>query len=108
MQLIDNVSALLRLQELEQNSKNSCSKEEIGKLKSNLSDELMHRYEYLRKKFGKTAVVPVKNKLCYGCYITNAAQSKPIEEGVYVCEHCGRMMLDSQETPFYDIYSNEF
>jgi len=104
MQLIDSASALLRLHEIEFSDKRIETSEvkkrkkiEIERCKNELSSEILHRYSILKKRYGNSAVVLMENHICKGCYISLPQSIEPIEGEIYLCEHCGRLLIDSDE-----------
>jgi len=63
--------------------------------------KILELYEKIRKWAHNTAVVPVKNQACYGCYmkINDKAYSDVIKgDEIVCCPHCARIIyLDTQE-----------
>lgn len=102
MQIIDVASALQRLHEIECMDKRNLSGEkhiqlerEVQRCKNELPAELVSKYYLLKKKFGRTAVSLLKNKRCMGCFISLPIDFAPVDGDVYVCEHCGRLLIDA-------------
>ena len=64
-----------------------------------LSPQLMGRYQYLFSRYRASAVTPLRSGCCSGCYV-HVAKSKhnKVDEGVYVCEQCGRLLFDADES----------
>lgn len=103
MHMIDSASALQRLHELEclgDKGLNPESKtrrhKEIERCASELPSEVLHRYYILKKRFGKSAVVEMKNRICLGCFISLPLSVEPIDGEIFCCEHCGRLLIDSE------------
>jgi|Deesub1362B_J571_1020462.scaffolds.fasta_scaffold04037_2 hypothetical protein len=66
-------------------------REEIAK---SIATPLLRTYERLRQRY-EHAVVPVKNGICLGCFVTlpTSIGSKGKENiTVYRCENCGRIL----------------
>jgi predicted nucleic acid-binding Zn-ribbon protein len=51
-----------------------------------------HAYERARRRYGR-AVVPVRERVCQGCYITLPTSATAHPEILSVCESCGRILF---------------
>lgn len=63
--------------------------------------QILSFYEKIRVWAKNTAVVPVKNQACYGCYmkLNDSAYSTLIKsEELLTCPHCGRIMYLEVQT----------
>lgn len=71
------------------------AREEIA---SQLSQDLMKRYNHIRTAYGD-AVVKVRKGACSGCYRAITPQTL-VEmrrfEQIFTCEHCGRLIVDEE------------
>lgn len=63
-------------------------------LVSKISRPLLYSYEKLKKRY-KRAIVPVKNHVCFGCFMkipTSLSVRGREDAAVYTCEGCGRIL----------------
>jgi len=86
--------------------------EEINKERNNVSQErgqllekfdkkILTFYEKIRRWAKDSAVVPVKDQACYGCFmkINDKTYSEVIKsEEIINCPHCGRILYKEEET----------
>jgi len=93
--LHDDMTKVVKLEIKELNAKI----DEINKVKSTLSQKvdakLLSFYESIENWAKETAVVKVKNKACYGCFmkLDNKTYSMlKLEKEVVNCENCGRII----------------
>ena len=101
--MLDALSALIRLYELDL-LLNSLSGEhrrraeiEIQRCKNEIPEEVLERYEQLKEHFDRSAVAKIKQGVCTGCNLTvPRSNMKTIAADIYVCEHCGRLLIDSE------------
>ena len=74
---------------------------EREKATASSDQKILELYEKIRKWAHNTAVVPVKNQACYGCYmkINDKAYSDAIRgDEIVCCPHCARIIyLDNEE-----------
>lgn len=100
--LLDPLSALIRLNDLESNDpavvkKSTRIQREIERCRLALESAVLKHYDDRRKRFGKTAVVPIERGSCSGCNITLPAVGlKEIAEDVHVCSSCDRLIYDPE------------
>lgn len=60
-----------------------------------MNQKILSFYEKIRKWAGNTAVVPVKNQACYGCFmrINDKTFASVLRgEDIITCPHCGRIL----------------
>ncbi len=74
---------------------------EVDRCKLELPPEIVDRHEYLVGRYGKSALVPIKGGCCTGCYISVPSSRESLEEGLYACEQCGRLLFD--ESKVFDL-----
>jgi predicted nucleic acid-binding Zn-ribbon protein len=109
-----NTDALMRLHDLDMLLRDYCETASRGALEGSgfqitgleqlerTRDELartidrrwLHRYESALRRYGR-AVVPVKDRVCLGCFVTLPSSASPPTEGsdeLLVCESCGRIL----------------
>lgn len=70
------------------------------KIVAEMNQKILSFYEKIRKWAGNTAVVPVKNQACYGCFmrINDKTFSSVIRaEDIITCPHCGRILFKETE-----------
>ena len=100
--MLDPLEALIRLHEHSVSSKtndlDSRAEAEVERCKAELPPEAVEQYEYLLKRYGASAVVPIKNGCCSGCYIQiPSSRQNQLEEGIFICEQCGRLLYDESK-----------
>jgi len=63
-------------------------------------NDLLRVYERYFSKFGERAIVPVKNGVCSGCFISippmRQDRIRAMDEIIY-CENCGRILIWEDE-----------
>lgn len=99
--LIHTLSALVRFHELRHvNAQNRSSRDasEIARCESEISPEIMKRYQIMEERYGNTALVPLKNGICTGCYL-HQPKSGGIEltGQIYQCHSCGRLLYELED-----------
>ncbi|MCX7044599.1 MAG: hypothetical protein NTX50_03800 [Candidatus Sumerlaeota bacterium] len=105
--MLGQLEALIRLHELRKQGTEGKKQSrrqvtEIERCKLELPPQLIDRHEYLVKRYGAGAIAPIKNGCCSGCYVHMPSSRKNmIEENIYVCEQCGRLLYD--EAKVYDL-----
>ncbi|MEO0292700.1 MAG: C4-type zinc ribbon domain-containing protein [candidate division WOR-3 bacterium] len=99
---------LISLQELDILRKEKKGEEEVGfeidnmkkmeearaSIVSQIKDHLYRKYSRLTKRYG-SAVVPVVNNICQGCYLLFPTQMIAPEQknkSVITCPNCGRIL----------------
>jgi len=97
--VLDTLSALIRLQELEfktdfaKKAEKRKAEAEIDRCKAEVDPEVLEKYEVLKQRYGQTAIARLERNTCSGCYISVPLSNlTALAEDVYVCEHCGRML----------------
>ena len=68
--------------------------EEIQSVTEQLEPSLYHQFKRIADKYEKP-LAPVKNGVCYGCFVSAPAGSKVVTEGqeiIEYCNHCGRIL----------------
>ncbi len=107
MQLIDTVSALLRLHELEFTNEKTLSEDEksrrlieMERCQSELPNEVLHKYNILKKRYRKNAISTMRNGVCEGCFIALPKTLKPLDGDIHMCEHCGRLLVPYEDYTF--------
>ena len=104
--MLGTLEALIRLHELEvvRNSGKADKRTQLeeDRCKQELPPELVDRHEYLFSRYGASALTPIKNGCCSGCYVQMpSSRNNKLENGVYVCEQCGRLLYD--ESRVFDL-----
>jgi predicted nucleic acid-binding Zn-ribbon protein len=99
--LIHTLSALVRLHELKHASAAEWSSRvdrEMARCESEISPEIMKRYQIMEERYGKTALVPLKKGICTGCYL-HQPKSGGIElsNQLYQCHYCGRLLYHLED-----------
>ena len=102
--VLDTLSALIRLQELEFKTDFSNKAErrkaeaETDRCKAEVNPEVLEKYELLKQRYGHTAIARLERNTCSGCYITVPVSNlRALAEDVYVCEHCGRLLYKPED-----------
>lgn len=70
------------------------------KIVTQVNQKILSFYEKIRKWAGNTAVVPVKNQACYGCFmrINDKTFTSVLRgEDIITCPHCGRILYKETE-----------
>jgi len=92
----------LRMQETDGRKQSHRYESEVERCKLELPPQLIDRHEYLMKRYGAGAIVAIKNGCCTGCHVQiPSARKNKIDENIYACEHCGRLLYD--EARVYDL-----
>ena len=68
--------------------------ESIKEVTEKLDPELYHRFLQISKKYDRP-LAPVKNGVCYGCFVSAPTGSKLVTEHqdiIEFCNHCGRIL----------------
>ena len=68
--------------------------EEIQGVMKELEPNLYNQFKRISSKYEKP-LAPVKNGICYGCFVSAPAGSKVVTEGqeiIEFCSHCGRIL----------------
>jgi predicted nucleic acid-binding Zn-ribbon protein len=99
--LLDTLSALIRLHDLETRSsfhsedERERAQREIKRCREELDGDLIIAYEARKTRYGRSAVVPMSGNSCSGCNIALPSKGvQEIAEDVHVCEHCNRLIYD--------------
>ncbi|WP_320034929.1 C4-type zinc ribbon domain-containing protein [Halarcobacter sp.] len=75
--------------------------QERGELLEEFDKKILTFYQKIRRWAKDSAVVPVKDQACYGCYmkINDKTYSEVIKsEEIINCPHCGRILYKEEET----------
>lgn len=51
-----------------------------------------HAYDRAQRRYGR-AVVPLRGRVCLGCFITLPTSAGGSAEAITICEHCGRILF---------------
>jgi predicted nucleic acid-binding Zn-ribbon protein len=99
--LIHTLSALVRLHELKHaNSQDRSSRDasEIARCESEISFEIMKRYLIMEERYGSTAMVPLRNGICTGCYLHQPGSGGiELTNQIYQCHYCGRLLYQLED-----------
>lgn len=102
--VLDTLSALIRLQELEfktdfaTRAEKRKAEAEIDRCKAEVEPEVLEKYEVLKQRYGRTAIARLERNTCSGCCISvPLSNMTALAEDVYVCEHCGRLLYKSDD-----------
>jgi hypothetical protein len=63
-----------------------------AQLHARLDRRWLHVYERARHRYGR-AVVPVRERVCQGCFITLPTSAAANTDAPTVCESCGRILI---------------
>jgi predicted nucleic acid-binding Zn-ribbon protein len=103
--VLDTLSALIRLQELEFKTDFATKAEkrkveaEINRCKAEVDPDVLEKYEVLKQRYGQTAIARLERNICSGCYISVPLSNlTALAEDVFVCEHCGRLLYKPDDT----------
>lgn len=104
--MLGPLEALIRLHELSVGDSMEIDEDRAGiereRCVSELPRDIVDRYEFLLERYGHSAIAPVKGDCCMGCFVhVPTSRVNQIEEGLYLCEHCGRLLYD--ESKVYDL-----
>ena len=101
--MIDSMSALLRLHELEFDKAHLSDEDrrririEIDRCRAELNPELLQRYETLKGRYGRTALVQMVRNTCMGCFISiPESRAGEITDEIGCCEQCGRLLYNPE------------
>ncbi|MFH0795327.1 MAG: hypothetical protein V2A74_14995 [bacterium] len=110
--MIDSMSALLRLHELKFDHGHASDEEkrrikkEIDRCRAELDPELLQRYETLKGRYGRTALVQMENNTCMGCFISiPASKAENITDELGCCEQCGRLLYNPEHAFDTSLYA---
>jgi len=99
--LLDTLSALVRLHDLETRRSFSSpeeldrAKREIERCRAEIPAVVLEAYATRKARYGATAVVPIVKNTCSGCHISLPKSGvEEIAEDVHVCDHCNRLIYD--------------
>ena len=98
--LLHTLSALVRLHELKYHTTEDTDRKEkeIKRCESELPPEVLKRYHQMEEQYGETALVPIANNVCTGCFIKQPNLGvKEITDQIYQCQYCGRLMYNPQD-----------
>ncbi len=63
-----------------------------ARLEERIEPRWRHAYERAQRRYGR-AVVPVKGRVCQGCFVTLPTSAIAGMEVLSMCEHCGRILF---------------
>ncbi len=99
--MIRPLAALLRLHEINQMSKgkpiSDTQQREVSRLLQSITPEAHRAYLQNLKKYGDNAVAPISHGACTGCYVKQPSVMSEIEDSIYRCQSCGRLIYDQDE-----------
>lgn len=78
------------------NDQIAIKEDERKRVVARLKDDLLERYERIRERWGRLAVVALDREVCGGCFATLPPQFvSEVRKGdkVLICEHCGRILV---------------
>jgi len=98
-----NMKALLNLQSLEFSSKmppvrgRNGLKQSIDRLRRILSIQVLREYDFRKRRYGASCVVPMDNGICTGCQVALSVRTRRLaKHHVTECEHCGRLLYNPE------------
>jgi hypothetical protein len=93
--MIEALQNLLKLQDLEfGGSIGKAAEKQIEELRGLVPAPILSHYDRLRAR-DKKGLVAVRNQVCGGCHMTVPIGTITVmmrEDGVYLCENCGRYL----------------
>ncbi len=105
--MIAPLAALLRLHEInveasKRGGRTAVERSEVHRLLQALTPHLLQRYEELFRRHGEDAIAPLRRGACMGCYTRQPARLPQVDQDVYACEHCGRLIYEPEVA--YELY----
>jgi predicted nucleic acid-binding Zn-ribbon protein len=104
--MIAPLAALLRLHEINETvrtqGEKAVNRSEVNRLLQSLTPQLHRHYLTACRRFGETPIAVIERGACTGCHTRQPAQLPEIDEGVYQCHHCGRLVYLPEEA--YELY----
>lgn len=67
---------------------------EKNRLLTSMSPDLQKHYAKIQRRHGISAVVPMKRGVCTGCFVRQPARPVEVDEEVYECFQCNRLLYD--------------
>lgn len=98
--MISPLAALLRLHEIhlaKNGTPDAPRNAEVSRLLQALTPALHQRYVNTLRRHGVNAVAPLEHGICMGCFMRQPSQPQQIDEGLFLCQHCGRILYDRDE-----------
>jgi predicted nucleic acid-binding Zn-ribbon protein len=93
--MIHPLAALLRLHEINVETARThqpLNREEVSRLMQALTPAMIERYRVLYREYGEDAVAPVRRGACTGCHTRTPAKMPRLDDEIYECERCGRIL----------------
>jgi predicted nucleic acid-binding Zn-ribbon protein len=104
--MIHPLAALLRLHELTVEGNlddgSGVRSAEVNRLLQALTPAVHQRYVTMLRRHGSDAVAVVHRGACSGCHVRLPARPRVLDDGIYACEHCGRILYMRDEA--YELY----
>ena len=96
--MISPLAALIRYHEMktvsdEASATPSRASDEFRLLQS-IPADLQKKYLRISKRHGTTAVVTIERGVCMGCFVRQASAPSEVEEDIYECQNCNRLLYD--------------
>ncbi len=102
--MIAPLAALLRLHEYCTEGKKAPKRgAEVNRLRQSLSEELSERYDGLVEQHGAGAIAELDRGICTGCFMRQPDQTIQVEEDIYACQNCGRLLYDPDVAYDYSV-----
>lgn len=104
--MIAPLAALLRLHEInveaQERGNQVIDRGEVRRLLQAITPELHDRYIKLYRLHGADAILPMRRSACTGCHTRQPAMLAQLDDCIYICEHCGRLMYYRDDA--YELY----
>ena len=105
--MIPPLVALLRLHEINAStpavSPHAPRSRELVRFLQALTPEMHKRYVNSYTRHGHNAVAAIEHGACGGCHMRLPASPAEMEEYIYSCDHCGRLLYDRDEAFEYSV-----
>jgi predicted nucleic acid-binding Zn-ribbon protein len=105
--MIPPLAALLRLHETNSALGNvdphAARSRELVRLLQALTPEMHRRYVNAHRRHGHSAVAAIEHGACGGCHMRLPASPPEVDESIYACDHCGRLLYDRDEAFEYAV-----
>ena len=92
------VVMLVRLEELEtRRAGGQWENKEAVHLRSRINQQLLAKYDALRKRFGAKFLTPLDHGCCAECHMTiPSIKAKLLSQDFVECDTCGRLVYDPE------------
>lgn len=99
--MIHPLAALIRLHELNVaaptgEAERTHANEQVRMLQA-VSPSLHQRYLRIHARHGESAVVPREDGVCTGCHVRQPAAARPVEDAIFQCQNCHRLLYERDE-----------